>query len=80
MDIDELIIIRNAILNAVDGKSNQSVLSTINDLDTYIHNQKNNKNLPIYSVVVAERTLCQHESVTNRICDNCKCIITYVPD
>lgn len=64
MNIDELIIIRNAILNAVDGKSNRSVLSTINDLDTYIHNQKNNKNLPIYSVVVAEQK--QHKDTSMR--------------
>ena len=55
MNIDELIIIRNKIVNAIDGNINRSVLSTINDLDTYIYNEKDNKNLPIYSVIMAER-------------------------
>tara|TARA_R110000851_G_scaffold320810_1_gene485864 strand:+ start:58 stop:294 length:237 start_codon:yes stop_codon:yes gene_type:complete len=39
------------------------------------------KQLNIADVVVPKGTLCQHDrKVTNRICDDCGSVITYVPD
>jgi len=40
-----------------------------------------NKALRIHDVVGRSEQLCQHDrSVTNRICDDCGSVITYVPD
>ena len=39
------------------------------------------KALRIHDVVGRSEQLCQHDrSVTNRICDDCGSVITYVPD
>lgn len=39
------------------------------------------KNCSIPDVVGQSEQLCQHDrSVTNRICDDCGSVITYVPD
>tara|TARA_Y100000815_G_C13124304_1_gene418076 strand:- start:437 stop:604 length:168 start_codon:yes stop_codon:yes gene_type:complete len=51
MNVDDLIILRNEIFNAVENKSDKDVYWAINDLDTFIYNVKNNKNLPILPLI-----------------------------
>ena len=64
-------------LNTSDGKVFMIHENALEDIaKEYITEQ-----LRVHDVVVRSEQLCQHDrSVTNRICDDCGSLITYVPD